>query len=114
MSVNMIEASIKYQHTIDLKKNRRFSRILKSLVKSENLLTEIKVTVSDGEIIEDKEQFFITPTLFKRSFENYIYNSFDNKNENLVENLNSETKPSSPNDFKAGEYPDSSDFSDDE
>ena len=115
MSDSLIKAPIKHQHTINLKKNRKLSGILKNLVSSDNLLTKIKVTVSEGEIIEDKEQFFIAPSIFKNTCENVIKrNSIVIKNENSSENLNIETQVSSTNDIELVDYPDSSDLSDDE
>ena len=115
MSDSLIEAPIKHQHTINLKKNRKLSGILKNLVSSDNLLTKIKVTVSEGEIIEDKEQFFIAPSKFKNTCENIIKrNSIVYKKENSSENLNIETQVSSTNDIELVDYPDSSDLSDDE
>ena len=115
MSDAMSEAPISHKHTINLKKTRRFSGILKCLAKSDRLIPKIKVTVSEGEIFEDKEQFFIAPSKFKNTFENIAKrNSIVDKNENLSENLNIETQVSSQNDIEVVDYPDSSDFSEDE
>ena len=81
----------------------------------DRLIPKIKVTVSEGEIFEDKEQFFIAPSKFKNTFENVAKrNSIVDKNENLSENLNIETQVSSQNDIEVVDYPDSSDFSEDE
>ena len=112
----MNETHTKSHIKLSTKNSKKFSGILRHLAKSENYITKIKVTISKGEIRdEEKDQFLVAPLTYKSSFENIPINNFiENSNKNFIEDLNNENKNSSSYDNDLKEYPDSSDFSDDE
>ena len=114
MSKEMNEAQVKTHIKLSTKNNKKFSGILRHLAKSENFITKIKITISKGEIRdEEKNQFFIAPLTYKSIFENIANKNFiENANKNFIENLNIENISIHDNDLQ--EYPNSSDFSDDE
>ena len=97
---------------ITQKNPKKFARILRNLAQSENLLTNIlKVTISEGEVIEEEKKILIAPLKFK-SYSNpsVEQNSTDNT---INKKSNVKIENYSPLAEKA-DYPDSSDFSDDE
>ena len=100
----------------DKKNNRKFVQILRRLAKLEDLTSnKIKVTICENEIIEEKNKIFIASPAFIKCYKNNaINNSIGNKNEKIKKNLNREKKNSAKNEIEEEEYPDSSDFSDDE
>ena len=96
------------------KKSKRFSLVLRSLAQSENLLTNIlKVTVSEGEIIEEEKRIFIAPLKFKSYSNLSVGESSTDLTINTNPKSNVKIEEYSPLAEKA-DYPDSSDFSDDE
>ena len=95
------------------KRNKKHSAILKNLAKFDSSFNTIKVTIFDGEIIDEKDHFLIAP------FKNFLghlpnHYSTDSTTEYSIENSNIENNFSSHNDIDLENYPDSSDFSDDE
>ena len=75
----------------------------------------IKVVVSKDETFEEKNHNFIAPSKFK-NFKEYLTDqiSSDSKDINTSENSNLEKINLSPQNTETVDYPDSSDFSDDE
>ena len=106
MSENQIRSKI------NQKNSKKFAGILRRLAQSENLLTNIlKVTISEGEVIEEEKKILIAPLKFK-SYSNpsVEQNSTDNT---INKKSNVKIENYSPLAEKV-DYPDSSDFSDDE
>ena len=112
MSENFINSKIH----MNQKNSKKYFGVLRRLAQSEDsVINKIKVIVSEG-VIEESNHCFIAPSKFKNFSENSVdknstkktsVNSFENSNEekkNLSSQLNIETV----------DYPDSSDFSDDE
>ena len=94
------------------KNSKKFVGILRRLAYSESLITnKIKITVSKDEIIEEKNRILIAPSIFK-SYSDHEQNSTE-KSINTIKNSNKEKINSNPH-IESVNYPDSSDFSDDE
>ena len=95
-----------------IKNKRKYFGILRRLAKSDtSVLNKLKVTVFEGEFIEEKEHIFIAPSIFiSCPNQNSNQISIEDKNENF----NEKTKISSKNEIETLDYPNSSDFSDDE
>ena len=110
----MDEFPIKSQ-TIRLKKNsKKFFGVLRHLAKSDSSLkNELKVTVCKDDPTEAKKQIIIAPSLFINSCK-INYNSTQNTNINILEDLITKNQNTSPIDAELKDYPDSSDFDDDE
>ena len=111
MSDAISEMPIKYQLKKTGKKSRKYSFILQHLAKIDNSINKMKVTVSEGKFIEERDHFFIAPSKFNNCFGHLVPHY---SNENTKENLNIENNISSSKDIESTDYPDSSDFSDDE
>ena len=115
MSAIIFGSPIKLRAEISEKNTRRFSGILRRLSKLDNSIKNMKVTVSEGEISEKNIHDFIAPSKFKNCFELLENPNLPEKlNKNLIENFNVEKINYSPHDIEVVDYPDSSDFSDDE
>ena len=98
---------------IKKKNERQYFGVLRNLAKSDtSIFNELKITVCEGEFIESKNHIFIAPSMFMSCHE------FNNQNSNKIsienENPNEQTEISNENEIKNFDYPDSSDFSDDE
>ena len=94
------------------KNSKKFVEILRHLAYSENLITnKIKVTVYKGETIEEKNRILIASSIFK-SYSDHEQNSKE-KSINTIKNSNIEKIILNPY-VESVNYPDSSDFSDDE
>ena len=98
------------------KSNKKFFGILKRLAKFEDLLiNKLEVIVCEGEIIEKINEVFIAPSMFINCQKHSVNcSSTEKKNENKVENLNKEEEILNKNNKEEVDYPDSSDFSDDD
>ena len=97
------------------KEERIYYEALRRLAKLETFKT-LKVIVCDGEFSEEKNQILIAPLMFFDS-----YKDLDNKNSNpllnekSIENLEEQTNISNGKEIESlDDYPNSSDFSDDE
>ena len=116
----MIEIMRKLQNNSQIKINeksdRKFVEVLRSLVKLDNLITnKIKIIVCEGEITEEQKEFIVAPTKFIKCHEHSIeINSVGNINKNINENMNIEKGNSVSHNIEDADYPDSSDFDDDE
>ena len=97
------------------KKNpKEFVRVLRHLSQSDNLKNnKIKITISQDEIIEEKNKVYFAPSIFKNTEYSTNHNSTKKSSVNKIENSNIE-KNLSPHNAETEDYPDSSDFSDDE
>ena len=108
------EKPIKPQIQISKKSERRFSGVLRRLAQSEGTKNnKIKVIISEGEIIEEEDKIFLAPSSFRKPFERPVVQN-QTKNVNNFENPNVDKKILITNDIQIVDYPDSSDFSDDE
>ena len=99
------------------KTERKYKRILRNLAKSDSsLFNKLKVSVCKGEFNEEKQCFLIAPLILFNSdkdLENQNLNKISN--EKLIENSTEQSDVSFENKNESlDEYPDSSDFSDDE
>ena len=107
----------KNKSKMNQKNSKNLARILRRLAQSENLLTnKIKITILEGEIIEEKNKFFIAPLMFK-SFSEQSVDQISTENasvKTIYKNSKEEEKISSSDDIVEVDYPESSDFSDDE
>ena len=97
------------------KNERKYCGVLRRLAKFDTFNT-LKVTVCEGEINEENEQIFIAPLMYFDSGKD-----LDNKkscqelNEKIIENSTEQSEISCGNKNESiDDYPDSSDFSDDE
>ena len=97
------------------KKPREFVEILRGLAQSEDLMTnKVKITICENEFIEETKNCYIAPPTFKKYSEHFIEKySTKNLNVNKIENLDLAKKIYHPL-IETADYPDSSDFSDDE
>ena len=114
----MSESSIKSQFKTNEKNNRKFSRVLRCLAKSDtSLINKMNVTVYKEDIIEEKKQFLVAPLMYINCHKRFInHNSTENTSINIFENSITEEiqEIQSPQDPELMDYPDSSDFDDDE
>ena len=111
----MSEKPVKSEIQISQKSYMKFTRILRRLEQSENLINnKIKVIACEGEIIEEHSHIFIEPPRFKEYSENF-FDQISNEKTSIssIENLNVEEEISSRL-IETDEYPDSSDLSGDE
>ena len=116
MSFIMKELSTKSQIKKIEKRNRRFSVILRHLAKFDNSIKIMKVTISEDRITSEKDRILIAPSKFGNCF-GHLSNHYSTENTNskyITENLNIENNDSTRNNIIPGDYPDSSDFSDDD
>ena len=96
------------------KKERKYFDILQDLVKSDSsIIKKLNITVSKGEFAEGIEHIIIDPSMFMNSHE-YLINQNSNKisPEDTIES--EQIKNKNKNESQILDYPDSSDFSDDE
>ena len=99
---------------IKQKNSKKYALVLRRLAQSENLLTNIlNVTVSKGEVIEEEKRILIAPLKFKSYSNLSVGENSTDKTINKNKKPNVEIENYSPLAEKA-DYPDSSDFSDDE
>ena len=112
----MSKNNIKTKIQMNQKKLKEFVRVLRYLAQSEDLITNrIKIIISKGEIIEEKNHIFIAPSKFKSYSEHSVeQNSTEKKSVNTIENSNVKNNISNPHYIGTVDYPDSSDLSDDE
>ena len=98
------------------KNERKYIDLLRKLAKSDtSIYNKFKVTVYEDEFIEGKENNFIAPSTFLSCPESLInQNSNQISTENTIENYNEQTEIYNKNEIQTLDYPDSSDFSDDE
>ena len=106
---------IKSQNQINKKDSIKFFGVLQRLAKSDtSIYNKMKVTVYKEDNIEEKKQILIAPSMFMKYHENYINHvSTSNTIKNINENLIKENENSSPQNPELINYPDSSDFGDD-
>ena len=115
---------VKSENKVTDKPSRKFHGVLRRLAKSDtSILNTMKVTVYKDDIIEDKKHIFIAKSMFMNYQERWINHISTestnvNINENINENLNEdsiiENEVLSPHCEEFKDYPDSSDFDDDE
>ena len=112
----MSESPINSQIKLRRKNNRKFFGVLRRLAKSDTLLVDkMKVTVYKEDIAEEKKEFIMAPLFLINQPKRLInYKSTENTNEKTIEELIKEEEISSPVDPDLINYPDSSDFDDDE
>ena len=99
------------------KNERKYFNIFRRLAKSDSsIFNKLKVTVCEGEFNEEKQCFLIAPLiLFNSDKDLENQNSNQISNEKLIENSTEQSDVSFENKNESlDEYPDSSDFSDDE
>ena len=99
-----------------IKNQRKYLGILRTLAKSDNsIFKNLKITVSEGEFVEEKEQNIIAPSMYKSCPENLVNQNINPiPIENKFEITKEEKEISDKNGIETLDYPDSSDFSDDE
>ena len=110
----MNKSSNKSQVTINKKTSRKFSDILGQLAKSDtSLINKMKVTVFKEDIIDEKKQ--IAPSTFMNSHKHFIYrNSNEDAIVNVIEDSVLESEALTTQNAELINYPDSSDFDEDE
>ena len=100
------------------KNSRRFFGVLRHLAEFDiPLIHKMNVTVYKEDITEEKKQFLVAPLMYMDCHKNFInHNSAQNTNINIFENsITEETQETqSPRNPELMDYPDSSDFDDDE
>ena len=99
------------------KSERKYFGVLKRLAKYDNLtINQLKVKVCEGEFNEDKQCFLVVPVILfdsDKDLENKKTNQ--NKTEKTIEDSTEHSEISNENKSEIlDDYPDSSDFSDDE
>ena len=111
---------VKSENKVTDKPSRKFHGVLRRLAKSDtSILNTMKVTVYKDDIIEDKKHIFIAKSMFMNYQERWINHiSTESTNVNINEILNEdsiiENEVLSPQCEEFKDYPDSSDFDDDE
>ena len=97
-------------------KEKGYSGILRRLAKLDvPFFNKLKVTVCEGKFAEEKDHIFLAPLMFMSSSENLVkQNLKKTSTENIIKNPNEKKHISDRNEIKTMDYPDSSDFSDDE
>ena len=95
------------------KNERKYFNIFRRLAKSDSsIFNKLKVTVCEGEFNEEKQCFLVAPLILFNSDKD-----LENKksNEKAIENSTEQSEISNENESGIlNDYPDSSDFSDDE
>ena len=95
------------------KNERKYFNIFRRLAKSDSsIFNKLKVTVCEGEFNEEKQCFLVAPLMLFNSDKD-----LENKksNEKAIENSTEHSEISNENDSGIlNDYPDSSDFSEDE
>ena len=98
------------------KKERKFVGVLRKLAKSDcSVINKLKITVSKSEFFEENEHNFIGPSKLMSFPENLINQNLNQTSvENTIKSSNELPKIAGKNEIHSLDYPDSSDFSDDE
>ena len=98
------------------KKERKYFGVLRKLAKSDcSVINKLKITVSKSEFIEENEHNFIGPSKLMSYPENLINQNLNQTSvENTIKSSNELPKIAGKNEIHSLDYPDSSDFSDDE
>ena len=116
----MNKSVIKYRTQIFDKNTKKFIGILRSLAKSDSSLNnKMKVTVCKEDKTEEIKHITIAPlidTTFSDNHKNLFEknNSTENTNNNTIEDIIKEKEVQSPQYPELKDYPDSSDFGDDD
>ena len=99
-----------------IKNQRKYLGVLRSLAKSDSsIYNKLKITVSEGEFVDEKEQILIAPSMYKSCPENLVNQNINPiPIGNKIEITKEEKEISDENGTETLDYPDSSDFSDDE
>ena len=99
------------------KNERKYFGVLRRLAKLDNsIFNTLKVTVCEGEFNEEKECFFVAPLMiFYPGINIKSQKSSQILVKKMIENSNDQTGVSNEDKIEISDnYPDSSDFSDDE
>ena len=109
----MSEAPIKSQIKLS---TRKFHGVLRRLAKSDSsVINKLKVTVQNEDATQEKKPCLIAPSMFMNCNKHVNnHNSTINTTVNIIENLNTEKENSSPINAELIDYPDSSDFDEDD
>ena len=116
----MNKLSVKSENKITNKKSRKFCGILRHLAKSDtSIFNTMKITVYKDDITKENNHIFIAPSMFIDFQEHWMNHiSTENTSENIIKNLNKnsiiENEIPSPQNTELKDYPDSSDFDDDD
>lgn len=112
----MNKSAIKSQIKINEKNEKKYFGVLRRLAEFDSsMLNKIKVTVYKEDIVEEKKQIIIAPSIFANCPGHLINNnSIERTNENTIEDLIIENENPSPANSELMNYPDSSDFDDDD
>ena len=112
----MSESPINPKIKIIEKRRKKFSGILRHLAKSDSsLVNKMNITVYKDDIIEEEKQIIIAPSMYlncRKPLNNH--KSAENTIVNIFENLVIEKGNPSPVQDEQIDYPDSSDFEDDD
>ena len=111
----MNEPTNKSKNKLKQKYNKKFREELQSIVKSDSsLIKKLHITVYKEDFNKDKNHFSIAPSMFLNSRDNLFNQSSTNNTNSIIENSVIENEISSPCDPDLMNYPNSSDFDDDE
>ena len=110
----MSESHIKSQIKLKEKGHRKISGILRSLAKSDSSVTnKLQITVYKDDTSVEKKPIIIAPSMFMKC-QKIKHNSTINTNVNIIQDLTNEKENSSPIPSELVDYPDSSDFDDED
>ena len=110
----MSEPSNKSQIKLSRKNSKKFTEVLRRLAKSDSsLIKKMKITVCEDDTNVNKKNFLIAPSMFMNCHRIY-HASTENTNVNIIKNLITEKENSNPIDTELINYPDSSDFYEDD
>ena len=105
----------KSKNTLNQSSNKKFREKLERLAKSDSsLIKRLSITVYKEDIIEEKKQFFIAPSMFLNSHDHLTNHSSTDNTSSIIENSIMENENSSQCDPDLMNYPNSSDFDEDE
>ena len=115
----MKKLPVKSQSQTNEKSSKKFFGVLRRLAKSDSSIkNKMKVTVYNEDITNEKKQIFIAPSMFttfiNRNKNLNNHNSTENTSKNIIETSIIENEIQSPQNTEIKDYPDSSDFGDDD
>ena len=111
----MNELPIKSQNKLKQRYNKKFREDLQLLAKSDSsLIKKLNITVYKEDLNEGKKQIFIAPSMFLNSQDNLTNQISTDNTSSIIENSIIEKENLSPCDPDLMNYPNSSDFDEDE
>ena len=105
----------KSKNSLNQKYNKKLREELQRIVKSDSsLIKKLNITVYKEDFNEEKQHFFIAPSMFINSHDRLINQSSTDNASSIIEKSTVEKESMSPCDPDLMNYPNSSDFDDDE